>query len=191
MASLVFAAIMAAHLSAAPSPVQEAVPCSSALAEEALASAWNLDFGPGIYRSCDLGVTPGTTPGPQVSPTKRTCAEEDQLAARMGWVIAPLPSGVVRTCDTGVTAPVGLSLMKPQYTPEAMRRRIEGIAIVGAVIGPDGFVERAQILTSLDKVYGLDQQALEAVKSSQFTPAKKDGKPVAAFDYFELQFKLR
>ena len=37
---------------------QQQVPCSAALANEAMASGWNLDFGPGIYRSCDPGVTP-------------------------------------------------------------------------------------------------------------------------------------
>ena len=47
------------------------------------------------------------------------------------------------------------------------------------------------VTRSLDKVFGLDEQARKAVFATPFVPCKKQGTPVACMVIFELQFTLR
>lgn len=91
----------------------------------------------------------------------------------------------------GVENPVRIREVKPQYTPEAMRAKIQGTVELEAIIGPDGRVTEARISRSLDKVFGLDEQARKAVLATPFIPCKKAGQPVACLVVFELQFTLR
>ena len=87
--------------------------------------------------------------------------------------------------------PVRIREVKPQYTPEAMRAKIQGTVELEAVIGPDGKVTDVRVTRSLDKVFGLDEQARKAVFATPFVPCKKQGTPVACMVIFELQFTLR
>ena len=48
-----------------------------------------------------------------------------------------------------------------------------------------------RVTESLDTEYGLDQQALEAVKQWEFRPGTKDGKPVAVRVHIELTFRRK
>ncbi len=91
----------------------------------------------------------------------------------------------------GVENPVRLREVKPQYTPEAMRAKIQGTVELEAVIGPDGKVTEVRVIRSLDKVFGLDEQARKAVFATPFIPCKKQGSPVPCLVVFELQFTLR
>lgn len=91
----------------------------------------------------------------------------------------------------GVENPIRIREVKPQYTPEAMRAKIQGTVELEAVIGPDGKVTDVRVTRSLDKVFGLDEQARKAVFSTPFIPCKKQGSPVPCLVIFELQFTLR
>lgn len=91
----------------------------------------------------------------------------------------------------GVENPVRLREQKPQYTPEAMRAKIQGTVELEAVIGTDGKVTEVRVIRSLDKVFGLDEQARKAVLATPFIPCKKQGTPVPCLVVFELQFTLR
>lgn len=91
----------------------------------------------------------------------------------------------------GVDNPQRIREVKPQYTPEAMRAKIQGTVELEAVIGPDGKVTEVRVTRSLDKVFGLDEQARKAVFATPFIPCKRQGQPVACLVIFELQFTLR
>jgi len=91
----------------------------------------------------------------------------------------------------GVENPVRIREVKPQYTPEAMRAKIQGTVELEAVISPEGKVTEVRVIRSLDKVFGLDEQARKAVLATPFIPCKKQGQPVACLVVFELQFTLR
>jgi TonB family protein len=56
------------------------------------------------------------------------------------------------------------------------------------VIGPDGRVRDLRVARSLGR--GLDEKAMEAVKTWKFEPAMKDGKPVAVQVNIEITFQL-
>ncbi len=91
----------------------------------------------------------------------------------------------------GVESPIRIREVKPQYTPEAMRAKIQGTVELEAVIGTDGRVADVRVIRSLDKVFGLDEQARKAVSATPFIPCKKQGQPVPCVVVFELQFTLR
>lgn len=90
----------------------------------------------------------------------------------------------------GVSNPVVLFEQKPVYTPDALRAKIQGTVEVEAVINESGLVGPVRIHKSLDKVFGLDLEALVAARKWRFKPAMKDGKPVAFVAIILLEFKL-
>jgi protein TonB len=72
-----------------------------------------------------------------------------------------------------------------------MRARIQGTVIVQVVVMPDGSVGVARVVRSLDPVFGLDQEALRAVKLWRFSPGRFGGRPVPVTVNIELTFTLR
>jgi TonB family protein len=92
---------------------------------------------------------------------------------------------------SGVTPPRVKSAVKAVYTPEARAAGIEGVVWVEVIVLPDGTVgDDVKVARSLDKKFGLDEQAVNASKQWTFSPATKDGKPVAALATIEQHFKL-
>jgi TonB family protein len=77
----------------------------------------------------------------------------------------------------GVVAPRLIREIKPGYTPEAMRARIQGMVTLQAVVLPDGSVGTARIIRSLDSTFGLDQEAVRTVKLWRFAPGTRAGEP--------------
>ncbi len=81
--------------------------------------------------------------------------------------------------------------VKPDYTREAMEAGIQGRMSLQAVVLESGLVGDVDIVDSLDTVYGLDEQAVKAIRQWQFEPGTKDGKPVAVQVEVEFTFKLK
>jgi protein TonB len=90
----------------------------------------------------------------------------------------------------GVIPPKVKKQINPRYTSAAMRLKIQGHVVVDAVVLPDGTVGRSRIHTSLDKVYGLDDEALAAVNRWTFEPGTLNGKPVAVVVTLVMEFRL-
>ena len=91
----------------------------------------------------------------------------------------------------GVMMPVVLTEVKPSYTADAMRAKIQGIVLVEAVVLPDGSVGQVQVVRSLDSTFGLDQEAIKAVRRWRFRPGTRLGQPVPVLVEIELTFTLR
>jgi TonB family protein len=92
---------------------------------------------------------------------------------------------------SGVTMPSILKEVKPSYTAEAMRAKIQGIVVVEAIVREDGSVGRVEIIRSLDGTHGLDQEAIKAVRQWRFTPGRRQGQNVPVIVEIELTFTLR
>ena len=90
----------------------------------------------------------------------------------------------------GVTYPVLLKEVKPRYTADAMREKLQGQVEIQAIVGGDGRVERARVIQSLDTILGLDDAALAAAKAWVFKPGTKDGQPVPVVVNLMLDFRL-
>jgi protein TonB len=92
---------------------------------------------------------------------------------------------------TGVVSPRLIREIKPGYTPEAMRARIQGMVTLQAEVLADGSVGTARIIRSLDSIFGLDQEAVRTVKLWRFTPGTRAGRAVPMLVEIELSFTLR
>jgi len=68
---------------------------------------------------------------------------------------------------------------------------IEGEVVLDVVVQSDGAVGDVKVKQSLDAVYGLDQEAIKAMKQWQFKPGMKDGKAVAVRVEVKMRFTLR
>src|SRR5207248_2979539 len=78
----------------------------------------------------------------------------------------------------GVTLPRVLREVKPQYTSDAMRAKVQGTVLLECVVKPDGTVGDVQVIRSLDPTFGLDQQAVVAARQWRFAPGTRMGEPV-------------
>jgi len=91
----------------------------------------------------------------------------------------------------GVEQPTVLRQVRPNYTADAMRAKVQGVVLVEAVVLPDGSVGEARVVRSLDSTFGLDEEALKAAKQWRFAPGTRFGQPVAVLVTIELTFTLR
>jgi periplasmic protein TonB len=88
----------------------------------------------------------------------------------------------------GVSAPKLIYQPDPEYSEEARKAKFQGTCVLWVVVGPDGKPRDIRVARTLG--LGLDEKALEAVKSWRFEPARKDGKPVAVSINVEVDFRL-
>jgi len=91
----------------------------------------------------------------------------------------------------GVTLPVVLTEVKPDYTREAMQQQIQGSVWLSCVVSEKGVITEVEVTRSLDKEFGLDQAAIDAARQWTFRPGRKDGKAVAVRITIELTFTLK
>jgi protein TonB len=91
----------------------------------------------------------------------------------------------------GVQLPQPLKEVKPQYTADAMRAKVQGTVLLECVVLPDGTVGSVEVVRSLDSTFGLDQEAIKAAKQWRFRPGTRLGEPVAVLVTIELTFTLR
>jgi periplasmic protein TonB len=94
------------------------------------------------------------------------------------------------TVGPGVSAPAVVSQVRAEYTEAAKAQRIQGEVEVEAVVLADGSVGEVVVTDSLDTKYGLDQQAVNAIRQWTFKPGLKDGKPVAVRITIVARFSL-
>jgi len=93
-------------------------------------------------------------------------------------------------CEDGITTkPAVMREVKPPYTLEAMKRRIEGQVEMQAVVEADGTVGDVRVIRSLDP--DLDAQAVKAMTGWQFRPARFNGEPAALVVEANMTFTMR
>lgn len=100
------------------------------------------------------------------------------------------PAGVV-VPGNGVVAPKLVKDEKPKYTADALRAKISGTVWLDVVILADGKVGDVRVTQSLDRKFGLDDQAVAAVKLWEFKPGTKDGVAVPVVVKIEMTFTTK
>ena len=98
--------------------------------------------------------------------------------------------GVYRP-GSGIVSPRILHEVKPTYTADAMRAKVQGTVLLECVVLADGTVGRVDVVKSLDPTFGLDAEAVKAAKQWRFQPGTRFGEPVAVLVTIELTFTLR
>jgi len=88
----------------------------------------------------------------------------------------------------GVSAPRATYSPDPEYSEEARKAKYQGTCVLWLIVGPDGKPRDIRVTHTLG--LGLDEKAIEAVKTWKFDPAMKDGKPVAVEISVQVDFRL-
>jgi TonB family protein len=96
--------------------------------------------------------------------------------------------GGVYRVGGGVSAPRALYAPDPEYSEEARKAKYQGTVVLWVIVGPDGRPHDIRIQRSVGM--GLDEKAIEAVRTWKFEPARKDGQPVAVQINVEVNFRL-
>jgi outer membrane biosynthesis protein TonB len=120
----------------------------------------------------------------------------------------------VREDTAGLVKPIVVQSVRPQYSAEAMRSRVHGSVGVQVVVGADGAVDRARVVTVAWSVIGdfesptawsadtdsaapftqgtpgLMANALTAAKAWKFKPGTLNGAPVPVLTTLTLTFDV-
>jgi protein TonB len=88
----------------------------------------------------------------------------------------------------GVTEPVAIYAPDPPYSEEARKAKYSGTVVLQIIVGPDGTVHDAQLVKRIG--LGLDEKALETIRTWRFKPGMKNGVPVPVRMLVEVQFRL-
>ena len=88
----------------------------------------------------------------------------------------------------GVSAPRATYMPDPEFSEKARQAGYEGVCVLELVVDAEGMPQRIRVTHAAG--LGLDEKAMEAVRQWRFTPAMKDGTPVAVHINAEVQFQL-
>jgi TonB family protein len=88
----------------------------------------------------------------------------------------------------GVSAPRPIYSPDPEYSEEARHAKFQGTVILYVIVGADGKPHDIRIMRSLGM--GLDEKAIEAVRTWRFDPARKNAQPVSVQISVEVTFRL-
>jgi len=135
-----------------------------------------------ISRGSGTGTGAGTGRGSGIGEGRGSGLGEGDVAGMGGGVYRP---------GSGIELPRVIREVKPQYTAEAMRAKVQGIVLVEAVVQQDGTVGNVHVVRSLDQTFGLDQEAVKAARQWRFVPGTRFGRPVPVLVTIELAFTLR
>lgn len=96
--------------------------------------------------------------------------------------------GGPRQIGGGVSAPVLIHSVEPEFSEEARKAKVEGNVLVNLWVGTDGLPSHVRVLRGVGM--GLDEKALEAVRQYRFKPAMENGKPVLVQLNVEVNFQI-
>ena len=154
-----------------------------AAATESLPGAIEMPPGPptvsqgsGTAGGAGTGTGPGTGPG---------------TGSGLGPGYGGGTGGGAYRPGSGVTLPIKLREVKPAYTSDAMRAKVQGTVLLQCVVRVDGTVGDVEVVKSLDPVFGLDQEAIKAARQWLFKPGTRFGEAVPVLVPIELTFTLR
>jgi TonB family protein len=88
----------------------------------------------------------------------------------------------------GVTAPVLVYKVEPEYSEEARKAKFQGTVVLYCEVTERGVCQNIKVVRALG--LGLDEKAIEAVQKWRFRPGYKDGKPVTVAATIEVNFRL-
>ena len=97
-------------------------------------------------------------------------------------------TGAIERVGKRVKAPREIHTPDPSYTDEARMAKYQGTTVLTIVVDSTGDVKRIRVARPLG--LGLDEQAAARISTWKFTPAEREGKPVAVQVNVEVTFNL-
>src|SRR5687767_1105918 len=164
-------------------PIQNLTIPAQTLASADLAQAGALE---GVPSSESLGLGrgggAGTGQGTGIGPGRGSGLGDGWGGGTGGGAYRP---------GNGVETPQLIKEVKPQYTAQAMRAKIQGEVLLECIVQPDGSVGNVRVVRSLDSAFGLDQEAIKAARQWRFAPGTRQGQPVPVLVTIAIAFTLR
>ncbi len=164
-------------------PIQNLTIPAQTLASADLAQAGALE---GVPSSDSLGLGrgggAGTGQGTGIGPGRGSGLGDGWGGGTGGGAYRP---------GNGVEIPQLIKEVKPQYTAQAMRAKIQGEVLLECIVQPDGSVGNIRVVRSLDSAFGLDQEAVKAARQWRFRPGTRQGQPVPVLVTIAIAFTLR
>ena len=87
-----------------------------------------------------------------------------------------------------VSPPKIIQMPQPSYTEDARKAKFQGTVVLSLIVQRDGTARDIEIKKPLG--FGLDEEAVEALKKWIFQPGEKGGTPVEVRAEVEVSFKL-
>ena len=100
-----------------------------------------------------------------------------------------LRDGPTYKIGAGVTAPVLVKEVKPDYPDAVKAEGVTGLVEMEGTVEPDGTITSIRVTRSLDP--RLDQEAIKALRQWQFKPGQKGGVPVRVSVNVEMTFTVK
>jgi TonB family protein len=146
-----------------------------------------------------LADASASTPNPAVAasalPTQTSSAPQDHIGSP------------VKKIGDGVTPPIPIYEVAPEYTQEARKARAAGTVLVGLIVDENGLPQNVHVVRGFGigqdgkpdpklkkaaraSADGMNQEALNAVMQYKFRPAMEAGKPAPVQVNLEVNFKI-
>ena len=114
------------------------------------------------------------------------------LGAGNGSGIGPGSGGNIgggpRRIGGGVSAPILIFSVEPEFSEEARKAKVAGNVLVNLWVDTNGNPSHVHVIRGVGM--GLDEKAVEAVKQYKFKPAMENGKPVLVELNVEVNFQI-
>jgi protein TonB len=104
-------------------------------------------------------------------------------------LIAPSAQDTIYEAGPGITMPVVIHEVKPEYTKQAMAERVQGLVQMTVVVRPGGKPSDIEVVKSLHP--DLDRAAVEALEQWTFKAGAREGKQVPVRVTIEMTFTLK
>lgn len=88
----------------------------------------------------------------------------------------------------GVSPPVVIFSVEPEFSDEARRAKYQGVSVVSLIVDAHGMPQRVRVIRKLGM--GLDEKAVEAVQQYKFKPAMFQGHAVPVVINVEVNFRI-
>jgi protein TonB len=96
--------------------------------------------------------------------------------------------GGLMSVGGGVSAPVVVHSVEPEFTQEARQANFQGSVAIQLIVDSQGNPQNVRLVRSLGM--GLEEKALEAIRQYKFRPAMYQGHPVAVQIVIDVAFHL-
>jgi TonB family protein len=111
------------------------------------------------------------------------------LVAALGVSAAGFQEGpVYQVGDPGVTPPRVIKEVRPTYSPEAMKAKVQGEVVLKTVVSQKGEPTDIRVVQSLEE--SLDKEAVKALTGWRFEPGRRNGDPVRVEVDITVTFKI-
>jgi len=134
---------------------------------------------------------------------ERRQAEEARLAREARLAATPVPTAppptppppvrkgtLVDVTDSGVVPPAVEKSPRLRYPRAALRRQVEGVVELSALIDENGNVVEVEVVKPAGGDAGLTEAAVDNVRKRKYRPARQNGVPVKVRLPVSVRFKL-